>query len=189
MERLYTISAYTENHPGVLHRLTATLTRRKINIESLTVSESEHRGISRFTIVVRTTPDFISKIVKQIDRIIEVVHAFVSEDNDLICREIALIRVAAEDKDKRPEIEELAHRHGAVVTYANDKSLIVEKTGEEDEINSLYILLEPFGIREFIRSGRIALRKSAETRELGSPSCKGEDIGQASVEVSPRLDR
>ncbi len=186
MERLYTISAYTENHPGVLHRLTATLTRRKINIESLTVSETEHRGISRFTIVVRTTPSLISKIVKQIDRIIEVVHAFVSEDNDLIFREIGLIRVAADDKNKRPEIEELAHRHGAVVTYATDSSLIVEKTGEEDDINSLFLLLEPYGIREFIRSGRIALRKSSETRELGSPSGKGEDIGAATVDFQQR---
>ena len=159
MERTYTITAFTENHPGVLHRLTATLTRRQINIESLTVSETEKKGISRFTIVVKTTPDLIKKVIRQIDRIIEVLNAFYSENNRLIFKEIAFIRVHTEDPKNRLKIEELSHRYGAHLTYASGGSLVLEKTGSEDQINSLYLLLEPFGIEEFVRSGRIAINK------------------------------
>lgn len=167
MERTYTISAFTENHPGVLHRLTAVLTRRKINIESLTVSETETKGISRFTIVICVEPVMMKKIAKAIDRIIEVVDVFVSENSELLFKEIAFFRVATENKDARPKIEEHAHRYGATVSYVGDDSLVLEKTGAEDDINSLFRLLEPFGILEFVRSGRIAVRKKPRReREL-----------------------
>ena len=159
MKRIYTISAYTENHPGVLHRLTSVFTRRKVNIDSLTVSETEREEISRFTIVVQCDPLMVRKIARAIDRIIEVVDVFVSQNEHLLFKEIAFIRVAAESPDKRNEIEEFAHRHGGVIGYASDDSIIVETMGSEDEIKSLYLLLERFGIKEFIRSGRIAVRK------------------------------
>lgn len=165
MERMYTISVFTENSPGVLHRLTSCLTRRKVNIESLTVSETETKGVSRFTIVVNTDPELVMKIVKQIDRIIEVVEAFVSENQQLIYREIAFIKVDIVDAEKRLQVEELAHRYGAHVTYATEGAIVVEKTGTEDEIDSLYRLLEPFRISEFVRSGRIAIRKTPRSEE------------------------
>ena len=160
MERFYTISAFTENTPGVLHRLVTVLTRRKVNIESLTVSETEQTGISRFTILVKTTPEMIKKILKPINRIIEVLDIFVSENFQLLFREIAFIRVCTEDPAKRPEIEELAHRYNASIVHAESNYLIIEKTGSEEEISSLYLLLEPYGMKEFVRSGRIALEKS-----------------------------
>jgi len=157
MPRLYTISAFTENSPGVLHRITVLFTRRKINIESLTVSETEVTGISRFTIVVRCEPDLVAKIAKQINRIIEVVDVFASENRELLYKEIALYRVSAETPEKRLEVEEHAHRYGAQVVYARADSVVVEKTGTEDDISSLFHLLDPYGIREFVRSGRIAI--------------------------------
>ncbi len=163
MERLYTISAFTENHPGVLHRLTSVLTRRKVNIESLTVSETETKGISRFTIVIRVEPDLMRKIAKAIDRIIEVVDIAVSENSELLYKEIALYRTEAASSDVRQKIEEHAERYGAVITFADDDTVVVEKTGTEDEVKSLFRLLEPFGIREFVRSGRIAIRKDPKT--------------------------
>ena len=157
MSRCYTISAFTENSPGVLHRLTVLFTRRKVNIESLTVSETEKKGISRFTIVVYSERDLVEKIAKQINRIIEVVDVFVSENKDLLYKEIAFFRVQTETPQQRTEIEELAHRHGALVIFAKDNYLVVEKTGAEEQISSLFLLLEPFGIKEFVRSGRIAI--------------------------------
>jgi acetolactate synthase-1/3 small subunit len=160
---IYTISVFTENSPGVLHRINTIFTRRSVNIESLTVSETEKKGVSRFTIVVRTTQDMVTKVAKQIDRIIEVLDTYVSENKDLIFKEIAFFRVKTDSPQKRMELEELAHRYGAMATYASDSGLVIEKTGSEDEINSLYLLLEPFGIEEFIRSGRIALRKNPRT--------------------------
>lgn len=157
MARIYTISAFTENSPGVLHRITVMFTRRKINIESLTVSETEVPGRSRFTIVVRCEPDLVLKIVKQLNRIIEVVDVFASENRHLIFKEIAFYRVATETQQKRLEVEEHAHRYGAQVGFAHADYIVVEKTGTEMEISSLFRLLEPYGIKEFVRSGRIAI--------------------------------
>ncbi len=162
MARTYTIAAFTENSPGVLHRITILFTRRKINIESLTVSETETHGISRFTIVVKTEEDLIKKVAKQINRIIEVVDVFVAENRDLIAREIGLIKVASSPA-KRTEIEDLVSRHGGTVSLLHEDYVIVEATGEEDDIQSLYLLLEPYGIIEFLRSGRVAVLK--ENRE------------------------
>jgi acetolactate synthase-1/3 small subunit len=157
MPRSFTISAFTENTPGVLQRLTILFTRRKVNIESLTVSETETKGISRFTIVVHTEPELIQKIAKQLNRIIEVVDIFVAENQDLLYREIAFFKVLTETAAKRAELEELAHRHGAVVTLAKDEYLVIEKTGTEEQISSLFLLLQAYGMKEFVRSGRIAI--------------------------------
>lgn len=159
MSCAYTISVYTENSPGVLHRITAMFTRRKINVESLTVSETEQHGISRFTIMANLDEDLVDKLVKQIARVIEVRDVFASLNSQLIFKEIAFFRVAVNSPDKRTEVEELAHRYGASMVYVSQRSLVLEKTGAEDVINSLYLLLEPFGITEFVRSGRIAIRK------------------------------
>lgn len=166
MERLYTISAFAENTPGVMHRLISTFTRRKVNIDSLTVSETERKGISRFTLVVQVTPVLIKTITKQIDRIIEVREAFYSENSQLIFQEIAFTRVGKIEMNKKGEIEELANRHGARVVYATEDSLTIEHAGSEDEIGSLYQLLKPHGILEFVRSGRIAIRKEFGDTEV-----------------------
>ena len=162
-KQLYTISAFTENSPGVLHRLVTTFTKRKVNIESLTVSETERHGISRFTIVVLVDEDLIQTIVKQIQRIIEVKDAFACVNEDLVFKEIAFIRVSACAAADRAKVEEHAERYGARVIHADVDSVIVEATGEADEIKSLYRILEPHGIEEFIQSGRIALCKHKET--------------------------
>jgi len=164
-ERRYTITAFTENSPGVMHRLISTLTRRKVNIESLTVSETETKGISRFTLVIKVTHSLIKTITKQIDRIIEVREAFFSENSQLIFQEISFTRVGPIKKDQRQELEELATRYDAKVAYAAGDNIVFEHAGSEDDISSLYQLLEPYGITEFVRSGRIAIRKEFGDRE------------------------
>lgn len=160
MEGKYTVSVFSENSPGILHRITVLFTRRKVNIESLTVSETEKKGISRYTIVVRASKDLVEKISKNIQRVIEVTEVFVSENRELVFAEIALFKVESRsEQQSRLKIEELAHRYGATVVYGAADYLVIEKAGQEDEIDSLFLLLEPFGILEFVRSGRIALRK------------------------------
>ena len=160
MSRKFTVSAFSENTPGVLHRIVDLFTRRKVNIESLTVSETERRGISRFTIVVLEEKDIVQKIVKQINRVIEVVDVFASENNNLVYKEIAFYKVTPSSPEKRAEIEELANRYDANVEFANAEIMVLEKAGSEDDIRSLFRLLEPHGITEFIRSGRIAVAKT-----------------------------
>jgi acetolactate synthase I/III small subunit len=157
---LFTISAFTENSTGVLHRLTTVLTRRRINIESLCVSETERKGISRFTISIFSTEEAVRKVALQIERIIEVVSVEFHRDEALIYREIAFFRVKAVSSKIRSEIEEQIRRYGASVIYATSDAVIIERTGTESDINSLFYLLEPLGIEEFVRSGRIAMSKT-----------------------------
>src|SRR3990167_5211459 len=95
MKQTYTITAFAENKPGVLYRIADLFLRRKINIESLTVSEVKNENLSRFTIVVYAEIALVEKIVKQLYRIIEVVKVVDSVDTDIIAREIALLKVSA----------------------------------------------------------------------------------------------
>lgn len=158
-DKLFTISIFTENSPGVLHRITTVFTRRKINVESLTVSDTEQHGISRFTIVVCIPESLSEKIVEQIRRVIEVREVFATEDSGLYFKEISFIKVRTNSADDRRRAEEIARGNGAAIIAAQPEALVVEQTGTEEEIRSLYLLLEPFGISEFIHSGRIAIRK------------------------------
>lgn len=160
MEGNFTFMALSENSPGILHRITTQFTRRAVNIESLTVSETERKGVSRFTIVVKTDLILAEKIARHLRRIIEVVDVYLCENRELVYKEIALIKVRSDsERGNRLRVEDLAHRYGAHVVSGNDDYLIIEKSGREEEVDSLFLLLEPFGIVEFVRSGRIALQR------------------------------
>ena len=162
MKQHYTITAFTENKPGVLYRISDLFLRRKVNIESLTVSEIETKGISRFTIVVQAERDMVEKIVKQLYRIIEVIKVFESRDDQLVYKELAFIKVSSKTPERRKEVEDLAYLFRAKITHVSSQAIVVEKTGTEEEIDSLFTLLRPYGIKEFVRSGRIAVLKDDE---------------------------
>ncbi|HSX09520.1 MAG TPA: acetolactate synthase small subunit [Candidatus Saccharimonadales bacterium] len=158
-EKLYTIIIFTENKPGVLYRIADAFLKRKINIESLTVSEIEAQGMSRFTVRVKGTKLAIEKISKQLYKIIEVVKVLEKTDEELVYKEIALFKVSTADPQKRRSVEDLARLAKAEIIRVDKEFLIVEKSGTEEEIESLYVLLKPFGIKEYVRSGRIAVLK------------------------------
>lgn len=160
--KTYTIIIFTENKPGVLYRIADLFLRRKINIESLTVSEIEKDSVSRFTIVVKVDSQTIEKITKQLYRIIEVVKIFETTDQDLVFKEISFIKVSTKNPDQRREVEDLVYLFRAKVNFVGSDYLIIEKSGSEEEIDSLYSLLKPFHIKEFVRSGRIAVLKDAQ---------------------------
>ena len=159
MTKKYTITAFSENSPGVLYRIANLLLRRKINIESLAVSTTEKEGQSRFTIVVMADSNIIEKVVKQLYRIIEVTKVYESLDEDLIYREVILIKVSIKDSSKRREIIDIANVFKAKINIVREDYIILQKTGREDTIDSLVALMEPYGIKEIVRSGRIALSR------------------------------
>jgi acetolactate synthase-1/3 small subunit len=164
-----TISLYADNTPGVLQRVTAVFTRRKLNIESLTVSETERDDISRFTIVIHAERDVAQKVTKQLCRIVEVEHAAIALDAELLSREVALMRVHCEDDKSKRQIEEICKSFSGKVEKQNEHALIIEKTGTEAEIRCLLEMLKPFGILEFVRSGRIAMtihKEEGENRDF-----------------------
>jgi acetolactate synthase-1/3 small subunit len=159
---LYTIIIYTENKPGVLYRIADLFLRRRINIESLTVSEIEERAMSRFTITVHAEGSLVEKIVKQIYRIIEVLKVIETTNEGLIYQEVALYRVSASSSDKRARINEIVKLADARIHSFNKSDITLSKVGTEEETESLKMLLSPLGIKEFVRSGRVAIPKSEE---------------------------
>lgn len=181
----YTIIAFAYNTPGVLNRMSDLLTRRKINIESLTVSETEQKNISRFTIVVNTEPNLIEKVTKQLYKIIEMIKVFEMTDEQLIFKEIAFIKVTAKTPQQRKDIEQTAALFGATIVHVSYDYIVLEKTGSEIETQSLFLQLKPYGIKEFVKSGRIAVLKD-ETQVAGVQSSflKEPSYAVTSIELS-----
>lgn len=156
---LYTIIVFAENKPGVLYRIADLFLRRRINIESMTVSEIEEHKLSRFTITVDADGSLVEKIVKQIYRIIEVLKVIDSTDEELIVQEVALFRVSANTAIKRKEINEVISLTGAKILHFAKGEITVSKNGTEEEIKNLKEILTTYGVKEFVRSGRIAVTK------------------------------
>ncbi len=161
-EKLYTIIIFTENKPGILYRIADSFLKRKINIESLTVSEIEAQKMSRFTVRVKGNKLTIEKISKQLYKIIEVIKVLEKTDEELIFKEIALIKVTITDPQKRRSVEDIARLSKAEIIALERDFVVIEKSGTEEEITSLYLLLKPFGIKEYVRLGRIAVLKGGE---------------------------
>lgn len=153
-----TITIYSENTPGVLYRIANLFLRRKINIESLTVSEIKNEGRSRFTIVVKQNTALIEKVAKQLERIIEVSKVDIHTDEDLIFKEAVLIRLANNLKQSK-KLENIINQLKASKVYVDAKNTVIQKTDSEEDLDLLISALEPFGIKEVVRSGRIALQK------------------------------
>lgn len=159
MKEQFTISVFTENHIGILSRITIIFTRRHINIESLTVSETEVHGISRYTVVVTETRDHVKKVVKQLERQIEIFEAYYHTIDEIIYQEIALYKLPIKMLSNQMSLETLIRKHHARILTVEEKFLIIEKTGHKEETQALLEELEPFGIMEFVRSGRVAIIK------------------------------
>lgn len=162
----FTIIAYTDNSPGVLQRLTVLFTRRKLNIESLTVSETEREEVSRFTIVIETQREIAEKVARQIKRVIEVRDVVLSQDDSICYRELALFKVRRCHGEERSRLEALIGKYQAEIVLENESGTMIENSGPEAETRELFAALKPFGLKEFVRSGRIALLKADRAPEL-----------------------
>lgn len=156
---LYTIIVYSENLPGLLQRVVTTFTRRKKNIESLSVSKSETKGLHRYTIVINSTEKEVQTIVKQLERIIEVVSAAYHVDSETVYQEVALYKVPLKALLGGSHIERMVRRHNARIMEIESDFVVIEKTGQQHETQLLFEDLEDFGLLEFVRSGRIAVSK------------------------------
>jgi acetolactate synthase-1/3 small subunit len=156
----HTLVALMENKPGVLNRISSLFRRRNYNIESLTVGHSETDGISRMTIVLRGDDQVVEQVSKQLDKLVNVTSVIDVSHKPTVIRELALIKVSAQP-GTRSEIMELASIFRARVVDVTSSSLTMEITGEEHKVNSLIGLLEPYGIQELVRTGRVAMVRGA----------------------------
>jgi acetolactate synthase-1/3 small subunit len=166
MKKEYTISVFSEHKVGLLHRITVIFSRRKINIESLNTSESEVRGIYRFTIVINTTEDMAKTVTKQIEKQIGILKAFYHTLDEIVYQEIALYKVPTGAFADGDEVETLIRNYNARILTVEPEYIVVEKTGHKEETRALFRELEPYGILQFARSGRIALSK--QIKEISS---------------------
>jgi acetolactate synthase-1/3 small subunit len=160
MEKDYTITVYTENQVGLLNRITIIFTKRKVNIESITVSQSETEGVHRFTIVINETKVAVAKIVKQIEKLVDVLRAYAHEASEVIQQEMALYKVPTKVFAHGGKAEKIVRAHNARVLTMEKEFTVIEKTGYHEETKALFEDLKPFGIIEFSQSGRIAVSKT-----------------------------
>ncbi len=157
----FTISVYSENNVGLLNRISGIFLKRHINIESLNVSKSEIENVSKFTIVVYTTEDWVRKIVQQIEKQIDVIKAFYHTDDETIFQETALFKIKSGLLFDEPQIQNAVKESHAKIVTVNREFFVLAKTGRRYEIDDMHDRLEPFGIMQFVRSGRIAISKDA----------------------------
>ena len=159
MEQEYIITVFSENKVGLLSQITTVFTCRNVNIESLTTSESALAGIHKFTIVVRTDPEKIEKLARQVEKRIDVLKVFVFTSDEVVQQEIALYKVT-----RSRNVEQLVRRHNVRILEIDDDYIVVEKTGYKSETRELFELLQPYGVQQFVCSGTVAIVKSR--REL-----------------------
>ncbi len=158
-KELYTVSIYTENTVGLLNRISAIFQRRKINIESIASSVSEIDGVSRWTIVVMVSEEQIKKIIGQIEKQVDVIKAYYHSDEDLIYQESCLFKIKSDLLFEERQIQNIIKEANINIVTVNKTFFVLEKSGRRHEINELYEQLCPFGIMQFVRSGRIAVTK------------------------------
>ena len=160
MKQEYIITVFSEDHIGLLSRITIIFTRRKINIDSLTVSESAIAGIFKFTIVINETPDRVQKVVGQLEKVVDVMKAFYNTNEEMIYQEIALYKVSTEFLFESDKVEKIVRNSGARILELTREYVVIEKTGHSDETQQLFDELNVFGVTQFIRSGRVAITRS-----------------------------
>ncbi len=152
----HTVIAWMENKPGVLNRVAGLFRRRNFNIESLAVGHSETPGISRMTFVVEGDDRQLRQVQTQLAKLINVTAVQDVTHEPTVIRELALVKVNATSTN-RAEILQLVDIYRASIVDVAMDSLVIQITGPEDRVNSLISLLETFGIKEMVRTGRVAM--------------------------------
>jgi acetolactate synthase-1/3 small subunit len=162
LQQEHTITVLVENHPGVLARVAGLFARRGFNIESLAVSVTDKPEVSRMTIVVGGDLRVLEQITKQLNKLVEVLKVVDYSETAAVERELALIKVNAESKD-RAEIMQIVEIFRGRIIDMSDKTFIIEVTGSTDKLDKITDLLTAYGIRELVRTGIIAMARGAKT--------------------------
>src|SRR5210317_379373 len=158
--KTYTISVYSENNIGLLNRISAIFLKRHINLESFSTSESEIPDVFRFVIVVNIAPDKVHKIVQQIEKQIDVIKAYYHTDEETIFQENALYKIRSSYLFEERQIQNIIKSSHATIVTVSPEFFVIEKTGFREETEQLRKDLAPYGLLQFVRSGRISVTKA-----------------------------
>lgn len=161
IERKHTISALVENHFGVLARVAGMFSARGFNIMSLCVGETEDASVSRMTVVVHGDQRALGQIIQQLNKLVDVIDVTDLTQESFVERELVMVKVAAPSK-KRAEVVELASIFRAKVVDVGNNSMILECTGAQGKVGAFIDMMRPYGIEELVRTGEIAIARSAK---------------------------
>ena len=165
---VHTLSVLVENKPGVLARVSGLFSRRGFNIESLAVGPTENPEVSRMTIVVAVEELPLEQVTKQLNKLFNVIKIVELEQSTAVQRELLLVKVRA-DNTVRSQVLETVQLFRAKVVDVSPEALTVEATGTSDKIGALLRMLEPYGIRELVQSGMVAVGRGARSITATSP--------------------
>jgi acetolactate synthase I/III small subunit len=155
----YTVSIYTENNLGLLNRISAIFLKRHLSIDSINSSPCEIKEIFRFVIVLKSEEELIKKVITQIEKQIEVIAAFFHTDEETIFQESALYKLTSKSLLEDKNIQNIIKNSHANIVTVSKEYFVIEKTGYREETEKLYNDLAPFGLLQFVRSGRISVTK------------------------------
>ena len=158
----HTLSVLVENKPGVLARIAALYSRRGFNIDSLAVGPTEHPEISRMTVVVDVDELPLEQVTKQLNKLVEVLKVVELEPSAAVQREILLVKVRTDLQSRSHVLETVQLFRAKVVDVAGD-ALTIEVTGNRDKLNAFLEVLEPFGIKELVQSGMVAIGRGSRS--------------------------
>lgn len=159
---LYTIIVHSENFSGILNQIAAVFTRLQVNIESLNVSASSMKNVHKFTITCNTTAKNIEKILKQINKKMDVINASCYTDDEIFQSEIAMFKISTDEFQNWEDTSRLLRGYNTHIVEITPEYLVVEMAGSSDAINSLYGELDKIHcVRQFVRSGKVAVTASS----------------------------
>lgn len=159
-KQLYTISIFSENTVGLLSQVSVIFTRRGINIESISASTCSIPGIHKWTITAFSNRETLEKLVRQIEKCIDVLKVFFYDDDEIVYQEVALYKVSTKLLIDEPHLEKIIRNHGARIIDVTHEFTVIEKTGHYRETEALFQELKRYDIKQFSRSGRVSVTKS-----------------------------
>ena len=162
----HVVSALVENRAGSLSRVSGLFSRRGFNIDSLTVGETENPSISRMTIAVTGEERILEQIIKQLEKLVDVIAVRGLDSSSCLRREIMLVKIGADEKN-RPAVIEIASIFRARVVDVSQTTITIEATGNMEKLNGFLLLLRPYGILELARTGMVALERGADVLSVG----------------------
>ena len=152
----HTLSVLVEDQPGVLARIASLFSRRGFNIESLAVGPTEHPGMSRMTIAVNVDDLPLEQVTKQLNKLVNVLKIVELDSGTAVQRELLLVKVRA-DSESRSQVLETVQLFRAKVVDVSPESVVIEATGNAEKLEALLRVLEPFGVKELVQSGMVAV--------------------------------
>ena len=158
----HTLSVLVENKPGVLARIAALFSRRGFNIDSLAVGPTEHPDVSRMTIVVNVEELPLEQVTKQLNKLVNVIKIVELDQAQAVQRELVLVKVRA-DAETRSQIIEIVQLFRAKTVDVSPDAVTIEATGSSDKLEAMLRMLEPYGVKELVQSGLVAIGRGARS--------------------------